>query len=154
MIEVMLHFAYWSKVSNDPHPHHHHHPSLSPSLLFFYLSLFIYAQFADEPDIREWIWHHYSIGVKYFYIFDTGSAIPLRQHIQDFIEAGLVQYSYLSPNRTEAADELAHTPGIRADNGRTHWQGAVYNTCLKTYGHRHTFIGMLSTGYISALPET
>lgn len=145
MVGVMLRFAYWSKVSNDPRlTTTSTVPTLSLSfLLFLYFSpfTFIYAHYADEPDIREWIWHHYSIGVKYFYIFDTGSAIPLRQHIQDFIEAGLVQYSYLSPNRTEAADELAHTPGIRADNGRTHWQGAVYNTCLKTYGHRHTFIG-------------
>jgi hypothetical protein len=45
-------------------------------------------------DLLEWIEWHKCLGVQRFYIYDNNSSMPLMLSIWEYIEAGVVQYSY------------------------------------------------------------
>ena len=48
----------------------------------------------EAPYIREWIIFHRMVGVDKFYIYDNGSDDCLYEEIKDFIDEGLVEYTY------------------------------------------------------------
>lgn len=50
----------------------------------------------EHCDIREWVLHHASLGVRRFYVWDTQSAPPMRGVLEDLVASGLVAYEYLA----------------------------------------------------------
>lgn len=70
----------------------------------------------QHADVREWLAYHRAVGVDKFYLVDTGSAIPMRSAMEDYIAAGIVDFSY--DNNIPAA------PGTHGP------QLTVYERCL------------------------
>ena len=90
---------------------------------------------ADECDIREWVLHHATIGVRKIYVFDTQSEPPMRPMLDDLVASGLVDYLYVT-NDSEAIRFATPDPG-RSIN----WQHPIYSFCLELYGARHRWMG-------------
>lgn len=59
----------------------------------FYISFALIVR-DDHSYIREWIEYHHLLGVEHFYINDNQSVPPLSSVIQDYIDSGLVTYTY------------------------------------------------------------
>lgn len=81
-------------------------------------------------DIREWVEYHNYIGVKRIYIWDNGSSPPLVQMLEDYINKGLVVYTY----------------GTKYGKIRAWWaspQRHAYDECLRRFRHLHRWIAFI-----------
>jgi len=67
----------------------------------------------DEDYLTEWIEYHALIGVTKFFIYDNGSAVPVKQTLSIFVDSGLV--------------EVIPFPGVVM-------QVPAYHHCLEHYG--------------------
>lgn len=87
----------------------------------------------EHRHIREWIVHHYSIGVRRFYVFDDNSSPPMQALLQDFINLGLVDYELLLETLKPKDQSIYQYHML-----------AVYERCLeKASGNGHTFAGFI-----------
>ncbi len=50
----------------------------------------------QHADIREWLEHHMALGVGRFYVFDNNSTRPMLDTVLDLVQAGVVDYQYLT----------------------------------------------------------
>jgi hypothetical protein len=50
----------------------------------------------QHADIREWLEHHVALGVGRFYVFDNNSTRPMLDTVLDLVQAGVVDYQYLT----------------------------------------------------------
>lgn len=88
-----------------------------------YLSLCLICK--DENDyLPEWLDYHIMAGVDRFYIFDNGSAVPLRETLEDYIRRGW----------TVVEDFPGKSVQLRA-----------YDACLQVYGSQSRWIGFIDT---------
>lgn len=78
----------------------------------------------DHDYIREWIDYYRLIGVDHFYIADNNSSPPLREILSDYIEHGIITYTY---------------------DTRVGPQGYVYNECLRNYGDQNKWIAFFDS---------
>lgn len=79
----------------------------------------------------EWLLHHYSIGVKRFYVHDDNSNPHMRAVLQDLIDAGLVDYELLLETLKPKDPTLIPKQMI-----------AMYERCLeKARSNGNTFAG-------------
>ncbi|PSC67481.1 glycosyl transferase family 2 [Micractinium conductrix] len=85
----------------------------------------------QNVDVREWIIYHRAIGVRRFYIFDTGSKPPLLDAVQDFVQEGLVH--------VEVEAHARPKPGTHGP------QVALYDRCLRRWARHHTFMAFIDT---------
>lgn len=67
----------------------------------------------ENSYLNEWINYHLKIGVEHFYIYDNGSAVPVKDTLR---ELGLLQYATVVPIKGQSM------------------QVNAYKRCLKTYG--------------------
>ena len=49
----------------------------------------------EGPYVKEWVEYHLLAGVEHFYIYDNESPDNLKQEIQSYIDAGVVDYTFL-----------------------------------------------------------
>ena len=66
----------------------------------------------EAPYVKEWLDYHLAAGVDHFYIYDNESPDNLKEVLQPYIDAGIVNYSFC--------------PGLRK-------QIEVYNEAFKSY---------------------
>ena len=50
----------------------------------------------EAPYIKEWIEYHKLVGVSKFYIYDNESEDNLRECLKNYIETGIVEYTFIS----------------------------------------------------------
>lgn len=93
--------------------------------------------------IREWIGYHRWIGVSKFYVYDHGSVPPLLNTILDFVQSDLVEYHYFQEVMT------ADHPAGSTISPQT-W---VYEGCLRNFGHRHRFMGLIDVDEFLVLTD-
>lgn len=72
----------------------------------------------ESQYIREWIGYHRIIGVSKFYIFDNESTDGLKEVLSDYIDDGVVVYTYL-PGK--GMQEKAYLQGIQMAKGNVQW---------------------------------
>lgn len=77
-----------------------------------YLGLCAIAK-EETPFLREWAAYHHLIGFERIFIYDNGSAVPVRETLADMYDAGMLD-----------------TYTIQGEN----MQLVAYNHCLKTHG--------------------
>lgn len=99
------------------------------------MCLFIKDQ---HPDVREWIAHHLAVGASTVYVYDHLSQPPLSELLADHIAGGAVQYTLW--NHTFDSGEYGKPPDF-FNNPQMH----AYETCLRTHGPRHQFLGFLDS---------
>lgn len=65
----------------------------------------VYAAIAknEGPYIREWIEYHRLVGVQKFAIYDNGSTDNMKELLSDYIDKGIVDYTYM-PGRAKQLD--------------------------------------------------
>ncbi|GAB4813551.1 hypothetical protein N2152v2_000597 [Parachlorella kessleri] len=80
-------------------------------------------------DVREWIFYNRAIGINKFYLTDTGSKPPMQAVLQDYIDAGLVDYTFDTK-----------VPPRKGTHGP---QVTIYERCLHQHGHRHTYMAFI-----------
>ncbi|PSC73229.1 hypothetical protein C2E20_3340 [Micractinium conductrix] len=113
----------------------------------------------DHCDLREWVLYHASVGVRKFYLFDTGSKPPLTTVLDDAVASGLVEFHYLEADAEQLADRKATVSMAAASSagelsvelvppeegkGRN-WQVPVFSACLNHFGKRHKWMGFIDT---------
>lgn len=96
----------------------------------------------QHRDIREWVEYHQWIGVKKIYIYDNNSSTPLASTIPDYLQSGLVEYSYF----------LGKPRYL--DYWNTSRQAHVYRECFHRYRHRHRFIALIDVDEFIVLHDT
>jgi Glycosyltransferase family 92 len=55
--------------------------------------------FLGFQDVMEWLQHHVQLGAGKIYVVDHGSSVPLQGLLQGYIEAGIVDYVYVTVRR-------------------------------------------------------
>eukprot|EP01024_Parvocaulis_polyphysoides_P016400 TRINITY_DN17284_c0_g2_i2.p1 TRINITY_DN17284_c0_g2~~TRINITY_DN17284_c0_g2_i2.p1 ORF type:complete len:339 (-),score=24.72 TRINITY_DN17284_c0_g2_i2:644-1660(-) len=98
----------------------------------------------EHSNIREWIQYHLWLGVNKIYIFDQESNPPMSSILRDFVKQGHVEVFYFRDS-FKVDDFLA---GYY--NYRESWAA---NLCLKWFGHRHKFMGILDTDEFIVFPK-
>ena len=71
---------------------------------------------------REWIEYHLAIGIDRFYIYDNESIDDTRTVLQDYIDRGIVVYTYLPGEKKQFA---AYTDCIDRIRDNTRWLAAI-----------------------------
>ena len=84
----------------------------------YYLGLCAIAK-DETPFLREWVGYHQYIGFEKIYIYDNESAVPVRDALADFYDAGVFD-SYSLQGK-----------GM---------QLTAYNHCLKNHGHEFEWL--------------
>ena len=77
----------------------------------------------QHADVREWVAYHLAVGVDKIYLIDTGSQVSTATVLQDYIAAGLVDFSY-----------DAHIPASPGTHGP---QLTAYSRCLEKGRQRY-----------------
>lgn len=73
----------------------------------------------ETPNLREWVAYHHAAGFERIFIYDNGSAVPVRDTLADMCESGIVE-----------------TLSIQGPN----MQLVAYNHCLQNYGHEFVWL--------------
>lgn len=84
--------------------------------------------------VREWLRYHYLVGIRKFYLFDHGSSPPLSTAISDFVSSNVVVYRRFQNEWRIENSRVSKTFGSQSP------QSWAYETCLASYGRRHTFM--------------
>ncbi|KAK9807050.1 hypothetical protein WJX72_012053 [[Myrmecia] bisecta] len=82
----------------------------------------------EQRNIREWVEYHHSIGAEKFYIYDHNSTHPAVIEVQDYIDQGLVEYTY-----------FVNFTSLRSP----YPQQYVYDKCLADHRTRHHFMAFI-----------
>eukprot|EP01024_Parvocaulis_polyphysoides_P030421 TRINITY_DN2763_c0_g1_i7.p1 TRINITY_DN2763_c0_g1~~TRINITY_DN2763_c0_g1_i7.p1 ORF type:complete len:442 (-),score=28.93 TRINITY_DN2763_c0_g1_i7:234-1559(-) len=94
--------------------------------------------------IREWISYHDYIGVGKFYIYDHMSIPPIHPLIEDFINSGLVDYTFLQLQWINDDYNLDKRPfnyqGRIHVNSPQRW---AHLDCFTKHGKNHQFMAMV-----------
>lgn len=96
----------------------------------------------QHKDIREWVGHHHAIGANTIYVHDHRSEPPLRELLTDYIDAGIVHYTWWN----RSWDNWNYTQDENP-------QMDVYNTCMRKYRDRHQFIAFLDSDEFLVLQD-
>ena len=117
----------------------------------------------QHADIREWLEHHIALGVGRFYVFDNNSTRPMLDTVLDLVQAGTVDYQYLTGYQHHS-NRRALPAGLLRDAhshprlccGRAPQSGCegrprlnrrtqlyVYDTCIQQYRARHHWMAFI-----------
>ncbi len=98
----------------------------------FFLGLCAIAK-DETPFLREWVAYHHLLGFEKVIVYDNGSAVPVRDTLADFYEAGIVD-TYTIPGR-----------GL---------QLTAYNHCLKHHGPQFRWLAFYDLDEFLLLKDT
>jgi len=71
----------------------------------------------QHADIREWLEHHLALGAGRFYVFDNNSTAPMLDAVLDLVQAGVVEYHYLTAFRHRSNKRAPGPPAAHGGSG-------------------------------------
>ncbi len=74
----------------------------------------------QHADIREWLEHHLALGAGRFYVFDNNSTAPMLDAVLDLVQAGVVEYHYLTAFRHHSNKRAPGPPAAHGGSGNAH----------------------------------
>jgi glycosyl transferase family 92 len=72
----------------------------------------------ETPYLEEWINFHRAVGVEHFFIYDNDSAIPIKQTLAKYIDAGMVDVIKFSG---KGVQHVAYNHFFAANGNRSKW---------------------------------
>jgi Glycosyltransferase family 92 len=67
--------------------------------------------------VREWLEHHVLLGAGHIYVWDHSSTPPMQDVMQDYIDAGIVNYTYVEVDERFTEPDYVQTDSWKV--GRT-----------------------------------
>lgn len=102
-----------------------------------YFGMCLHIKEEQQEDTIQWIKYHHRLGANKIYVVDDGSSQPLFSSLKEYIDNGVVEYTYRSQYYSMLLYIVKHV--INVQNS----QMTTYEYCLKQYGKFNKFLAFI-----------